>query len=184
VTGHWADVPRGQTLGAGTLALDVVEPTQLRKRPAGTTGSFGGSVWKKGGRQLVQQDIQSVESRVQRYDVKLAENNPPCRDFTVMWETVGAVKGPTTPPVRDDYCSFVGDWPGDGDFTFDLAPDFGHMEPTSGRAAGCGDPSRSAPSWSGRTSSCSSCSTGSATFTARPRCMRARTTATTAARRR
>ena len=129
VTGNWADVPRGRTLGAGTLALDIVGPTQLRKRPAGTTGSFGGSVWTKGAPQLVPQDIQSVESRVQRYDVKLAENNPPCRDFTVMWGTVGAVKGPTVPPVRDDYCSFVGDWPGDGDFTFDLVPDFTPMEP-------------------------------------------------------
>jgi hypothetical protein len=60
-----------------------------------------------------------------------------------LWGTVGAVTGPSYPPSPDNYCSFVGwtwvddvwswlgfkEWGGDGDFDFDITPDFSRFEP-------------------------------------------------------
>ncbi len=144
LTGTWVDVPRGGTNSSGTLGLQIVEvpvppvPTfppsaqtmlELRQIPAETTGGFGGTLWTKTASSLGPQDIVSIDGKVQRYDVPLGENNPPCRDFSVVWGTVGTVNGPTLPRTPFDYCSFVGgDWDGDGDFDFDLIPDWSRIE--------------------------------------------------------
>jgi hypothetical protein len=140
ISGHWADVPRGETMNAGRLSLEIelvppeppstVGKTQLWRKSAGTTGGFGGEVLTSGAFPPGPQDIDDLTGRVQRYDVPLGENNPPCRDFTVMWGTVTKVAWPTLPPVQDDYCSFVedDDWDGDGDFDFDLDTDWSRQE--------------------------------------------------------
>jgi hypothetical protein len=87
-------------------------------------------VWAKNSSPLEPQDIVDLAGRVQRYDKPLGENNPPKRDFSVMWGTAGVVTGPTLPPSPYDYCSFLGDWGGDGDFTFNLTNiDWWRIEP-------------------------------------------------------
>jgi hypothetical protein len=136
LSGEWADVPRGGTNNAGTISLRIVRdslglPRQLDRIAAGTTGGFGGTVLTGGEYTRPFQDIVSVENEVQRYDVPLAQNNPPCRDFSVLWGWIGNTTGPTLPPPPGDYCSFIcGGWPGDGDFSFDLQPDFSMLEPS------------------------------------------------------
>jgi hypothetical protein len=154
--GDWADVPRGGTNSSGALGLEIEEvllpppppphlppgepsppqPPQtmleLRRVPAQTTGGFGGTVWAKNAAPLGPQDIVDLAGRVQRYDKPLGENNPPKRDFSVMWGTVGRVTGPKFPPSPYDYCSFLDtdDWDGDGDFTFHLTNiDWSHIQP-------------------------------------------------------
>ena len=147
ISGNWADVPRGEHTGSGKLALDVVPvhivvppplpplaPFQLRQRPAQTTGGFGAKTWTMGTAHhppsgLSPQDIENVEHRVQRYDVPLGENNPPCRDFSVLWGTVSKLSGPSYPTPRDYHTFVAGDWSGDGDFDFNLTPQFDRMDP-------------------------------------------------------
>ena len=134
ISGDWIDVPRGESANVGTLTLDVVlapdgEPQELMR--TSETGGFGATTWtiKDGVGPRGPQDIDDLAGRVRRYDVALGENNPPCRDFTIMWGTVGKVGFPTLPPTPDSYCSFVGDdWDGDGDIIFDLTPDFYRTE--------------------------------------------------------
>jgi hypothetical protein len=94
---------------------------------AETTGGFGGSTWFQTGSLLAPQNIADLAGRVQRYDKPLGQNNPPCRDFTVMWGKVCQPKSPTLPPDPYDYCSFQKKdiidqptWNGDGDFAFDF----------------------------------------------------------------
>jgi hypothetical protein len=118
LSGSWADVPRGESNNSGTLSLDIVPslygppigPNELRQKADGTSGGFGGKVWTRGllplgPFPLGPQNIEDIESRVQRYDVPLGENNPPCRDFTVMWARSQRVDWPNLPPERT-YCSF------------------------------------------------------------------------------
>jgi hypothetical protein len=46
VAGEWADVPRGNIMGSGTLGLKIVNPTTLQK--GSQYGSdFGGVTWQK-----------------------------------------------------------------------------------------------------------------------------------------
>ncbi len=136
LNGSWADVPRGQSNNSGTLSLDIVPslygppigPNELRQKADGTSGGFGGKVWTRGlfpsgPFPLGPHNIEDIESRVQRYDVPLGENNPPCRDFTVMWGPITNIFVRDMPPEHT-YCSFLGDWGGDGDLGFDLVPDF------------------------------------------------------------
>lgn len=134
VRGDWADVPRGATTGSGIILLGIWDDRsglRLEQVPEETTGGFGGSKWLPTGSLLEPQDIVDVASRVQRYQGNLGDNNPPCRDFTVMWGWVGLPVGPSLPPDPYDYCSFVNSaglfggefgigWGGDGDFTFDF----------------------------------------------------------------
>ena len=144
VTGDWLDVPRGGSANSGTLTFEIVPavelgfelPVQLKKIDAGSTGPFGGSTWTIGSYELSPQNITEVESKVQRYDVPLGQNNPPCRDFSVMWGWVQKTTGPTLPRTPDLYCSFLAKdwigqpaWSGDGDFSFDFDPDFAMLEP-------------------------------------------------------
>jgi hypothetical protein len=145
LAGEWVDVPRGSTNSSGTLGLQIVEVPlppippfppprgtmlELRQIPAETTGGFGATLWTKDGSSLGPQDIVAIDGKVQRYDVPLGENNPPCRDFSVMWGIAGKINWPTLPPTPFDYCSFVDDdWDGDGDFDFDVAPDWSRIEP-------------------------------------------------------
>ena len=92
VSGDWADVPRGATANAGTISLGIWDDAsglRLERVPEDTTGGFGGSTWYPTGSPLEPQDIADVDGRVQRYDKPLGQNNPPCRDFTVMWGSVG-----------------------------------------------------------------------------------------------
>jgi hypothetical protein len=98
VSGEWADVPRGATASAGTITLGIWDDgdaagLRLERVPEETTGGFGGSIWYPTGSPLEPQDIVEVDGRVQRYDVPLGHNNPPCRDFTVMWGWVGSYRG-------------------------------------------------------------------------------------------
>ena len=129
--GEWADVPRGATASSGTIVLGIWDDAagrRLERVPEETTGGFGGSTWLRAGLLLEPQDIVDLAERVQRYDVLLGQNNPPCRDFTVMWGSVWQPVGPSSPPDPYDYCSFVTSgrgivgsifgWGGDGDFTF------------------------------------------------------------------
>jgi hypothetical protein len=135
ISGNWIDVPRGENANAGTVTFDVVltpdgEPRELKR--TSETGGFAPTTWiiRNGVGPRGPQDIGDLAGKVQRYDVALGENNPPCRDFTVMWGTIGKVGFPKLPPTPDSYCSFIGDsWDGDGDIVFDLTPDFGRIEP-------------------------------------------------------
>src|SRR6266851_1025935 len=140
LAGDWVDVPRGGTANSGTLVADVWQDAdgfRLVRVDDQTTGGFGWRVWRPTGSLLEAQDIADDAGRVQRYDVKLGHNNPPCRDFTVMWGGVWQPMGPRLPPPSLifplDYCSFVGfeltaaglqylGWKGDGDFDFDFTP--------------------------------------------------------------
>jgi hypothetical protein len=135
VIGEWADVPRGKTNSSGilrfTITRDDVGQVELVKDPNETSGGFGGAGWWYDGELLERHDIVGVTKRVRRFDGWAGENNPPCRDFTVMSGFVlEPLQGPTLPPDPYDYCSFVTSdggifgWGGDGDFTFDLQPDF------------------------------------------------------------
>jgi hypothetical protein len=129
INGDWADVPRGGTVGYGTLGLaiwDDASGRRLLRVDDQTTGGFGGNAWSPTGYLLQPQDIVDLTGRVQRYDKPLGQNNPPCRDFTVMWGSVFDLVAPTFPP-NDDYCSFIAKdiigqptWNGDGDFTFNF----------------------------------------------------------------
>jgi hypothetical protein len=131
IRGEWADVPRGATANCGIILLGIWDDAsglRLEQVPEETTGGFGGSKWLPTGSLPEPQNIVDVASQVQRYDVTLGQNNPPCRDFSVMWGSIWQPKAPSLPPDPYDYCSFVtsgrGDinsifgWPGDGDFTF------------------------------------------------------------------
>jgi hypothetical protein len=133
VTGEWADVPRGATASSGTIVLGIWDDAsgrRLERVPEETTGGFGGSTWLPTGSSLEPQDIVYLAGHVQRYDKPLGQNNPPCRDFTVMWGTIWQPVGPSLPPDPYDYCSFVNSgrgiwnelfgWGGDGDFTFNF----------------------------------------------------------------
>ena len=137
VVGEWADVPRGEAASSGILNLSVVQENdgtmRLLQVPAGSSGDFSGEVWTSGGKPLEPQNIVDLTDRVWRYDVPLGHNNPPGRDFTVMWGQVWEPKA-TLPPDLDDYCTFRnmvltplgpvpgGGWGGDGDFTFNISP--------------------------------------------------------------
>ena len=139
LAGDWVDVPRGATANSGTLAVGILDDAdgfRLVRVDDETTGGFGGRVWRPTGSLLEAQDIADLAGRVQRYDVSLGHNNPPCRDFTVMWGGVWQPTGPTLPPIPDSYCSFVGwkpapigwlpwSWDGDGDFSFNFTPLWG-----------------------------------------------------------
>ena len=140
LAGDWVDVPRGATANSGTLAASIIDDgagLRLVRVDDQTTGGFSGQVWRPTGSPLGAQDIADLAGRVRRYDVSLGENNPPCRDFTVMWGGVWQPTGPTLPPPplfpALEYCNFVSigpspsgpadvPWPGDGDFDFDLTP--------------------------------------------------------------
>jgi hypothetical protein len=143
IVGEWADVPRGGTMNAGELTLAIIfsvvhgvtVPAELEKIPDGTSGGFGATVWTAGAAELGAHDIETIDGQVQRYDVPLGQNNPPCRDFTVMWGPVTTVNWPTLPPDPSDYCSFMHkdifgqpSWNGDGDFTFTITPDWSLTE--------------------------------------------------------
>jgi hypothetical protein len=138
IDGQWADVPRGQTRSDGELRLEIVPPLgqpgggspDLVQQPAGSSGGFGGIKWNRTTEvnPLKPQNIVNIEGRVQRYDGQaLGDNNPPCRDFTVMWGEVTDVSWPTLPPKGNDYCSFLDGWGGDGDFDFLIAPDWSYL---------------------------------------------------------
>ena len=106
--------------GVGTVVRAQPEPVPVHIHdgdrhmildPVGTSGGFGGKVWTRGllplgPFPLGPQNIEDIESRVQRYDLPLGENNPPCRDFTVMWGSITKVDWPNLPPERT-YCSFI-----------------------------------------------------------------------------
>lgn len=165
VGGEWADVPRGGTEGWGNLRCTIqtahvnvlghdFDVLELVQDPNLTTG-FGGKLWVKNGAPLDPQDIVATANQVQRYDGPLGDNNPPCRDFTVMWGTTAELKElhdkygdfvspgfhESTPPPAIGYCSFVQSgrglwsgtlgqgWSGDGDFTFNLVPDWNLTDP-------------------------------------------------------
>jgi hypothetical protein len=152
LSGDWADVPRGDTYSSGTLSLEIVqsapqEPVRLRLLVNGSSGAFDASVWERDSVPfpLPPQDIEQVESRVRRIDSSLDDNNPPGRDFTVMWGTIQDFT-PLTWPIGTDvnaytYSDFLNDgfpilndgWPPghdrwDGDLDFDLKPDFSRQE--------------------------------------------------------
>ncbi len=57
LNGDWADVPRGESNNSGTLSLEIVLELgglppewqlELRQKPDGTSGGFGGRVWRLG----------------------------------------------------------------------------------------------------------------------------------------
>lgn len=137
LSGNWVDVPRGMTNNQGTLTLNVElklptasTPLELRlqQQPG---GHFDASHWTRGGPelQLGPVDTYALLNNVARYDTSIAQNNPPGRDFSLMWGTVGRVSGPSLPPAND-YCTFRSVvngvpmpwliWGGDGDYDLDL----------------------------------------------------------------
>jgi len=147
LSGQWTDVPRGETLNSGTLSLTIeanpspwIGVRQLTRNDAGTSGGFAAKNLYPPGvlgpRPLPPQNIESLTDLIERADGLLAGNNPPCRDFTVMWGTIENVKTPPWPNDQSinpyDYSAFRNrfdvDW--DGDLDFDLKPDFSRQERT------------------------------------------------------
>jgi hypothetical protein len=135
VAGAWADVPRGATENHGRLTFAIFEDrwqnVTLERLDEETTGGFGGSRWTKNGEPpLTPQDISAATHSVYRYgdDGMLGENNPPCRDFTVIWGEVTIPYAPSLPPGGNSYCAFIDDWDGDGDISFSFWPKFGKAE--------------------------------------------------------
>lgn len=139
IAGQWADVPRGGTFGAGNLSLSIGSqgsPPQMTlvTNTSGTTGGFRTKQFSFGAPVLGPAGTEQLIGWTQRYDGPLGDNNPPCRDFTVMWGTVKEVHTASLPPwwPEDNYCRFVqedGDWDGDGDFDFIVVPDFERIDP-------------------------------------------------------
>jgi hypothetical protein len=82
IRGEWADVPRGATASSGTIILGIWHDAagrRLERVPEETTGGFGSSTWLPTGSLLEPQNVADLAGRVHRYDVKLGQNNPPCR---------------------------------------------------------------------------------------------------------
>jgi hypothetical protein len=141
ITGHWADVPRGASFGDGNLSLTLASqgsPPQMTlvANTAGTTGGFRTKQLSYGGAELGPAGTEELIGWTQRYDVPLGDNNPPCRDFTVMWGTVKELhtsSGPRWAGPIDNYCNFVQangySWDGDGDFDFIIEPDWDRNDP-------------------------------------------------------
>jgi hypothetical protein len=159
VIGEWADVPRGGSEGSGIIRFTIQNADvlgfsvrELVQDPNETSGGFGGKLWVKvnDGGMLGPQDIVDLFNRVQRFDKLLGENNTPCRDFSVVWgntDETGCSReiyerfpervrvdfgGPELPP-EPTYCSFIQSGPSgglDGDFTFNLIPDWNLTDPT------------------------------------------------------
>jgi hypothetical protein len=153
--GEWVDVPRGGAQSSGKLRFTITQDNSfggvfpgLILDPTKTSGGFGGNRWTyTGPTRLGYHDIEGVANQVRRIDSSLAENNPPCRDFTVMWGYTAELKnlaenpndtdhirpgiqGPNPlPPDPHDYCSFINHAPGDADITFNLLPDWNLTDP-------------------------------------------------------
>jgi hypothetical protein len=160
VSGEWVDVPRGGAESSGILRFTIADDVfrELFQDPKQTTGGFGGKHWSKTDDHLTPNDIVEIANAVYRADNMLGQNNPPCRDFTVMWGYTEAydalaadpkthdqvrpgLSGPDLPPDPSYcYCSFVQSarvflsdlgrgWGGDADFTFNLDPDWNLTDP-------------------------------------------------------
>jgi hypothetical protein len=152
IEGSWADVPRGGILQHGRLSLDIVEiapPSpddngepprppngppgpggsrerrlELRRRPEGTTGGFGGTIWR---RWFIDEpyDITYRFEHVRRYDSQFRDDNTPFKDFAVVFGTIT-----NADPVHlhwgdsraRDYCDFLNENidDQDGDLTFNV----------------------------------------------------------------
>ena len=142
--GLWADLPRGRILQQGRLSLNIVEIAphdddepqppggprgrpppriELRLRPEGTTGGFGGTIWRPW---FLDEpfDITYRFEHVRRYDGQFRDSNTPFKDFAVIFGTI------TTDPLHlywddslaRDYCKFVSGETNDldGDVTFNV----------------------------------------------------------------
>jgi hypothetical protein len=160
IEGSWADVPRGGgILQQGRLSLDIIvitspdidlppepgrpprpQPTrriELRQKPEGTTGGFAGRVWTGfSSGQLRPQNINNLADRVRRYNSSLLENNPPYKDFAVVFGHIGgggaAISWDDNRP-RDYFlfvrgALFTGGKDGDIMFDLDLNVDLTHNE--------------------------------------------------------
>src|SRR5262245_33673960 len=113
VEGTWANVPRGRDiLQQGRLSLDVVEIAppddedlpppepgehpppprparriELRQKPEGTTGGFGGTIWRRWF--IIEPfDIRYRFEHVRRYDGQFSDDNTPFKDFAVVFGTI------------------------------------------------------------------------------------------------
>jgi hypothetical protein len=136
IAGEWADVPRGQNLGSGRLALDIVASAapggiELRKRAGETTGGFGPSVWQK----VIGVVIPHCETESSPIRCKFARvrknvggtlleggDLKPYKDNVVVFGTTTSDLHPGYPPLisagrsyEDFMCRFTDD---DGDITF------------------------------------------------------------------
>jgi hypothetical protein len=107
ISGEWADTPRGTILQHGTLELEVVSATRLRRRQE--TGGFGGSLWTKTALSPPG-DIRSSFDSVRRNDgdtmrahLKMYKNN------VVVYGTVIGDFGANCPPdnVSRRYANFM-----------------------------------------------------------------------------
>jgi hypothetical protein len=172
IDGSWADVPRGAILQHGRLSLDIVEIAppppddngkpprspngppapggsrerrfELKRRAEGTTGGFGGTIWR---RWFIGEpsDIAYRFEHVRRAgeDNQFIDSNLPFKDFAVVFGTItGAQALNWEDSIARDYCNFISEDTGDcvdpntgetndcdGDLTFDLMdpaldPDF------------------------------------------------------------
>jgi hypothetical protein len=151
ISASWADVPRGQfSLQSGTLSLDVLmvpaaavvtsggvtggtgDPQQpppalqLRRRLAGTTGGFGGSLWNRGGGLFGPLPLDFRFQNTKRNGnggqgaAPFKDHITPYRDFTVVFGDLEHADLTYTKP--HDYCTFIRNdgEDQDGDLNFDI----------------------------------------------------------------
>jgi len=127
IEGPWADLPRGSIMQYGQLSLTIETPSsgiELRQNPTGTTGGFGGRIW----RPCVPQtpvDINYRFDHVRRYDSQFRRDNTPHKDFAVIFGPIssGDVVHLNWDASRlRDYCTFLnGEHENeDGDLNFNV----------------------------------------------------------------
>jgi hypothetical protein len=110
IEGTWADVPRGSILQHGQLSLGIETPSsglELRQKPEGTTGGFGGKIWTP----WLPQDPVDINYRfahVRRGHHQFSDDNFPFKDFAVV---LGKITSDNIVYVNwqrsYDYCNFV-----------------------------------------------------------------------------
>jgi hypothetical protein len=141
VSGEWADTPRGRILQHGTLDLDVVSATEMRRRQQ--TGGFGGSVWTKT-TIPPPADIRSAFDSVRRNDGgTMHDHLKMYKDNVVVYGTVTGDLGAGCPSddVSRRYANFMCNDDGnfdedelDGDIVFGIRADRAASDNTLGTA--------------------------------------------------
>ena len=141
IMGEWADVPRGQTLGSGSLTLTIVSPSQLSLATA--TGGFGGSIWQKvpsvpnqpvldinGVFGLVQKNQNGIEDRSLLDNLKPAKRSATFFGSVVLDPERNVHLGypPNASRAYSDFiCLNNNDSPPDGDLNLSVSIDVGQL---------------------------------------------------------
>jgi hypothetical protein len=114
IEGSWADVPRGSILQHGQLSLSIETPSsgiELRQNPTGTTGGFGGRVWKPC--TPFPHNVSDIKYRyehVRRGHSQFSDDNWPFKDFAVAFGVIAEnpfVLNWVESLHQPNYCNFV-----------------------------------------------------------------------------